>query len=148
MGRKCGGFRRGTRESSRVRGQNPLPEQEEFPIPAPVPESVEQSFVGGPSGAAPPMPTMPGDLNFQQTLELSTQALSMTGQSRDPSLGYDNQAKRIGAIDFDDDGDPAVAEKWIERMEWIMEVMAIPQNCRVTLATFFFIRNARHWWEC
>ncbi|XP_034207192.1 uncharacterized protein LOC117621042 [Prunus dulcis] len=64
-----------------------------------------------------------------------------------PSLGYADQAKRIGAIDFDGDGDPAVAEEWIERMERIIEVMAVPQNRRVTLATFFLIRNARHWWE-
>ncbi|BFG30120.1 hypothetical protein CerSpe_163940 [Prunus speciosa] len=32
-------------------------------------------------------------------------------------------------------------------MERIMEVMAIPQDRRVTLATSFFARNARHWWE-
>ena len=75
------------------------------------------------------------------------QALAWTGQPRDPSLGYADQVKRIGATDFDGDGNPAVAEEWIERMEWIMEVMAIPQNCRVTLATVFLIRNARHWWE-
>ncbi|VVA39015.1 PREDICTED: Transposon, partial [Prunus dulcis] len=55
--------------------------------------------------------------------------------------------KRIGATDFDGDGDPAVAEEWIERIERIMEVMAVPQDRRVTLATFFLIRNARHWWE-
>ncbi|CAL2257381.1 unnamed protein product [Prunus armeniaca] len=88
MGPKRGGFRRGTRQSSRVRGQDPPPKQEEIPIPAPVPEPTEQSFVGGPSGAAPAVPTMPGAPNFQQTLELLTQALSRTGQSRDPSLGY------------------------------------------------------------
>ena len=88
---------------------------------------------------------MLGDPNFQQTLELLTQALSRTGQSRDPSLGYADQAKRIRAIDFDGDGIPAVAEEWIERMERIMEVMAIPQNYKVTVATFFLIRNARHW---
>ncbi|BBN68210.1 hypothetical protein Prudu_333S000100 [Prunus dulcis] len=123
MGPKRGGFRRGTKQSSRVKGQNPLPEQEEFPIPAP-------SFVGGPSGAAPAMPTMPGDPNFQQTLELLTQALSRTGQSRDPSLGYADRAKRIGATYFDGDGDPAVVEEWIERMERIMKVMAVPQNRR------------------
>ncbi|CAL8168055.1 unnamed protein product [Prunus armeniaca] len=69
------------------------------------------------------------------------------GQSKDPSPGYADQAKRIGATDFDGDGDPAVAEEWIERIERIMEVMAVPQNRRVTLATLFFIRNARHWWE-
>ncbi|XP_034208211.1 uncharacterized protein LOC117621768 [Prunus dulcis] len=88
-----------------------------------------------------------GDPNFQQTLELLTQALSQTGQSRDPSLGYADQAKRIGATDFDGDVDPAVAEEWIERMERIMEVMAVPQDRKVVLATFFLIRNARHWWE-
>ncbi|CAL2256387.1 unnamed protein product [Prunus armeniaca] len=88
---------RGTRQSSRVRGQDPLPEQEEIPIPTPVPESVEQYFVGGPSGAAPTVPTMPLDPNFQQTLELLTQALSRIEQTRDPSLGYADQAKRIGA---------------------------------------------------
>ncbi|XP_020417922.1 uncharacterized protein LOC109948648 [Prunus persica] len=32
-------------------------------------------------------------------------------------------------------------------MERIMEVMAVLQNSRVTLATFFLIRNARHWWD-
>ncbi|KAI5351438.1 hypothetical protein L3X38_004329 [Prunus dulcis] len=67
------------------------------------------------------MPTMPGDPNFQQTLELLTQALSRTGQSRDPSLGYADQAKRTGATDFDGDGNPAVVEEWIERMERIMK---------------------------
>ncbi|KAI5348921.1 hypothetical protein L3X38_001808 [Prunus dulcis] len=103
----------GTRQSSRVRGQNPHPEPEDFPIPEPVQEP----------------------------------ALSRTGQSRDPSPGYADQAKRIGATDFDGDGDPAVAEEWIKRMERIMEVMAVPQDRRVTLATFFLIRNARHWWE-
>ncbi|CAL2229316.1 unnamed protein product [Prunus armeniaca] len=137
----------GTRQSSRVRGQDPPPKQEEIPIPTPVPEPVEQSFVGGPSGAAPAVPTMPGDPNFQQTLELLTQALSRTGQTRDPSLGYADQAKRIGATDFDGDGDPTVAEEWIERMERIMDVMRVPQNHRVALATFFLVRNARHWWE-
>ncbi|KAI5318586.1 hypothetical protein L3X38_038294 [Prunus dulcis] len=110
------------KQSSQVRGQNPPPEQEEFLIPAPVPKPVEQSFVGGPSRAAPLIPTMPGDPNFQQTLELLNQALSRTGQSRDLSLGYADQAKRIGATDFDGDGDTAVAEEWIERMERIMEV--------------------------
>ncbi|CAL8167517.1 unnamed protein product [Prunus armeniaca] len=95
----------------------PLPSKRNF-IPAPVPKPVEQSF-----------------------------ALSKNGQSRDPSLGYANQAKRIGATDFDGDGDPAVAKKWIERMERIMEVMAVPQNRRVTMVTFFLVRNARHWWE-
>ncbi|XP_034197179.1 uncharacterized protein LOC117612609 [Prunus dulcis] len=90
---------------------------------------------------------MQGDPNFQQTLELLTQALARTGQPRDPSLGYADQAKRIGATDFDGDGNPAVAEEWIERMERIMEVMVVPQNCRVTLATFFWIRNTRHWWD-
>ncbi|BBN68979.1 transposable element gene [Prunus dulcis] len=123
----------GTRQSSRVRGQNPPPEPEDFPIPEPVQEPVEQSFVGGPSGPAPPMPTMMGDPNFQQTLELLTQALSLTGQSRDLSLGYANQAKRIGATDFDGDGDPTVAEEWTERMERIMEVMAVPQDRRPVL---------------
>ncbi|BBH00059.1 hypothetical protein Prudu_009961, partial [Prunus dulcis] len=86
MGPKRGGFRRGTRQSSRVRGQNPPPEPEDLPTPEPVQELVEQSFVGGPSGPAPPMPTMMGDPNLQQTLELLTQALSRTGQSRDLSL--------------------------------------------------------------
>ncbi|XP_020409514.1 uncharacterized protein LOC18781549, partial [Prunus persica] len=76
-----------------------------------------------------------------------TQALSRAGQPRDPSLGYADQAKRIGAIDFDGTGDPAVAEGWIERMERIMEVMAVPQDRRVLLASFFLIGNARHWWE-
>ncbi|BBN69306.1 transposable element gene [Prunus dulcis] len=88
-----------------------------------------------------------GDPKIQQTLELLTQALSRTGQPRDPSLGYADQAKRIGATDFDGAGDPAVAEEWIERMERIMEVMAVPQDRRVILATFFLTRNARHWWE-
>ncbi|BBN67675.1 hypothetical protein Prudu_150S000400 [Prunus dulcis] len=133
MAPKRGGFRRGTRQSSRVRGQNPPPELENFPTPEPVQEPVEQSFVGGPSGPAPPMPTVMGDPNLQQTLELLTQALSRAGQSRDPSLGYADQAKRIGATEFDGDGDPAV--------------MAVPQDRRVTLATFFLTRNARFWWE-
>ncbi|CAL2270249.1 unnamed protein product [Prunus armeniaca] len=93
------------------------------------------------------MPTRPGDPNFQQALELLTQALSRNGQSRDPSLGYADQAKRVGATDFDGDGNPAVAEKWIERMKRIMEVMAVPQNRKVTMVTFFLVRNARHWWE-
>ncbi|VVA33282.1 PREDICTED: Transposon, partial [Prunus dulcis] len=53
----------------------------------------------------------------------------------------------IGATEFDGDGDPAVAEEWIEKMERIMEVMAVPQDRRVTLATFFLTRNARFWWE-
>ncbi|XP_034208114.1 uncharacterized protein LOC117621659 [Prunus dulcis] len=142
MGPKRGGFRRGTRQSSRVRGQNSPPEPEDLPIPEPVQEPVEQSFVGGPSGPAPPMPTIMGDPNLQQTLELLTQALSRTGQSRDPSLGYADQAKRTGQS-----SDPAVAEEWIERMERIIEVMAVPQDRRVTLATFFLTRNARYWWE-
>ncbi|XP_021811765.1 uncharacterized protein LOC110754942 [Prunus avium] len=76
-----------------------------------------------------------------------TQALSRTEQPREPSLSYADQATRIGATDFDGDGDPAVAEEWIERMEWTMRVMAVPQDHRVTLATFFLARNARHWWE-
>ncbi|CAL2257382.1 unnamed protein product [Prunus armeniaca] len=28
-----------------------------------------------------------------------------------------------------------------------MEVMRVPQNHRVALATFYLVRNARHWWE-
>ncbi|CAL2256392.1 unnamed protein product [Prunus armeniaca] len=43
MGPERGGFRRGTRQSSRVRGQDPLPEQEEIPIPTPVPEPVQMA---------------------------------------------------------------------------------------------------------
>ncbi|KAI5334834.1 hypothetical protein L3X38_024967 [Prunus dulcis] len=121
--------------------------QEEVLVPAPVPEPVEQSVVGGSSRAAPAVPTMQGDPNFQQTLELLAHALARTGQPRDPSMGYADQAKRIGATDFDGDGTPAVAKEWIERIEQIMEVMAVPQNSRVTLATFFLIRNARHWWD-
>ena len=87
---------------------------------------VQQSFVGGPARAIPVMPTMPVDLSFQQTLELLTQALSRIGQPRDLSLSYADQAKRIGATEFDGDGDPAVAEEWIEKMEQIMEVMTVP----------------------
>ncbi|XP_020421244.1 uncharacterized protein LOC109949586 [Prunus persica] len=147
MGPKRGGVRRGTRQSSRQRGQDPQLGQEEVPVPAPVPEPVEQSVVGGSSGAVPAMPPMQGDPHFQQTLELLMQALARTGQPRDPSLGYADQAKRIGATDFDGDGTPAVAEEWIEKMEWIMEVMAVPQHSRVPLATFFLIKNARHWWD-
>ena len=74
---------------------------------------------------------MQGDPNFQQTLELLTQALARTGQPRDPSLGYADQAKGIGVTNFDGNGNPAVAEEWIEKMEQIMEVMAVPQNCRL-----------------
>ncbi|VVA39500.1 PREDICTED: LOC109794585 partial, partial [Prunus dulcis] len=54
--------------------------------------------------------------------------------------------KKIGATDFDGAGDPAVAEEWIERMERIMEVMVVPQDRKVILATFFLTRSARHWW--
>ncbi|KAI5323091.1 hypothetical protein L3X38_032163 [Prunus dulcis] len=61
----------------------------------------------------------------------------------EPDVGI--KQRGLGAIDFDGDGTPAVAEEWIERMEQIMEVMAVPQNSRVILATFFLIRNARHW---
>ncbi|BBH02202.1 hypothetical protein Prudu_012702, partial [Prunus dulcis] len=38
MGPKRGGFRRATRQSSRVRGQDPPPEPENFPTPEPVQE--------------------------------------------------------------------------------------------------------------
>ncbi|BBN68159.1 hypothetical protein Prudu_306S000200, partial [Prunus dulcis] len=38
MGPKRGGFRRGTRQSSRVRGQDPPPEPENLPTPEPVQE--------------------------------------------------------------------------------------------------------------
>ncbi|CAL8993984.1 unnamed protein product [Prunus brigantina] len=147
MGPKRGGVRRGTRQSSRVRGQVPQPEQEEIPRQAPAPEPVGGTFVGGPSGAAPAMTTVPVDPNVQQTLELLAQALTRPGQSREPSLGYAEQAKRIGAIDFDGDGDPAMAEEWIEKIERVMEIMRVPQDQRVALATFFLTRNARHWWE-
>ncbi|XP_020412808.1 uncharacterized protein LOC109947286 [Prunus persica] len=147
MGPKRGGVRRGTRQSSRQREQDPQLGQEEVHVPAPVPEPVEQSVVGGSSGAVPAMPPMQGDPHFQQTLELLTQALARTGQPRDPSLGYANQVKRVGATDFDGDGTPAVAKEWIEKMERIMEVMAVPQNSRVTLATYFLIKHARHWWD-
>ncbi|CAL8992544.1 unnamed protein product, partial [Prunus brigantina] len=61
MGPKRGGVRRGTRQSSRVRGQVPQPEQEEIPRQAPAPEPVGGTFVGGPSGAAPAMTTVPVD---------------------------------------------------------------------------------------
>ncbi|BBG97313.1 hypothetical protein Prudu_006394 [Prunus dulcis] len=96
-------------------GRNPPLEPENLPTPEPAQEPVEQPFIGGPSGPAPPRPTVMGDPNLQQTLELLTQALSRAEQSRDPSLGYADQAKRIGATDFDGDGDPAVAEEWIEK---------------------------------
>lgn len=76
-----------------------------------------------------------------------THALAKIGQSRDLSLSYTDQAKRLGATDFDGDGDPAMVEEWIERMKRIMEVMAIPQERRVTLTTFFLARNARYEWE-
>ncbi|CAL9029101.1 unnamed protein product, partial [Prunus brigantina] len=147
MGPKRGGVRRGTRQSSRVRGQVPQPEQEEIPRQAPAPEPVGGTFVGGPAGAAPAMTTVPVNTNVQQTLELLTQALTRTGPPRDPSLGYAEQAKRIGATDFDGDGDPAMAEEWIEKIERVMEIMRVPQDQRVALATFFLTRNARHWWE-
>ncbi|CAL8992152.1 unnamed protein product [Prunus brigantina] len=93
------------------------------------------------------MTTVPVNTNVQQTLELLTQALTRTGPPRDPSLGYAEQAKRIGATDFDGDGDPAMAEEWIEKIERVMEIMRVPQDQRVALATFFLTRNARHWWE-
>ncbi|CAL9014111.1 unnamed protein product [Prunus brigantina] len=113
-----------------LRGQVPQPEQEEIPRQAPAPEPVGGTFVGGPSGAAPAMTTVPVDPNVQQTLELLAQALTRPGQSREPSLGYAEQAKRIGAIDFDGDGDPAMAEEWIEKIERVMEIMRVPQDQR------------------
>ncbi|CAL9024787.1 unnamed protein product [Prunus brigantina] len=93
------------------------------------------------------MPTPSVYPNFPQTLELLTLALSRTGQPRDPSQSYVDQARRIGAIKFDGVGDPTVAEEWIEKMERIMDVMDVPQGRRVVLAIFFLSRNARHWWE-
>ncbi|CAL9004934.1 unnamed protein product [Prunus brigantina] len=40
-----------------------------------------------------------------------------------------------------------MAEEWIEKIERVMEIMRVPQDQRVALATFFLTRNARHWWE-
>ncbi|XP_021806448.1 uncharacterized protein LOC110750424 [Prunus avium] len=93
------------------------------------------------------MATPPIDPNFQHTLELLTQPLSRTEHTRDASLTYADQARRIGAVEFNGDGDPAMAEEWIEKMERIMDVMDIPQERRVVLATFFLSRNASYWWE-
>ncbi|XP_020412075.1 uncharacterized protein LOC18786176 [Prunus persica] len=146
MGPKRGGTHRGIRRPSRLRGRDPSLESKNPPIPGPVPEQVEQSYVGGSAGTVPVMPTPPIDPNFQQTLELLTQALSRTGEPRDASLTYADQARRIGAVEFNGDGDPAVAEEWIE-MERIMDVMDVPHERRVVLATFFLSRNARYWWE-
>lgn len=146
MGPKRGGTHRGIQRASRLRGLDPSPEPENPPIPGPVLEHVEQSYVGGLAGVVPVMPTPSIDPNFQQTLELLTQALSRTGQPRDASLTYADQAKRIRVVEFNGDGDPAMAEEWIE-MERIMDVMDVPQERRVVLATFFLSRNARYWWE-
>ncbi|CAL9004185.1 unnamed protein product, partial [Prunus brigantina] len=146
MGPKRGGTYRGIQRPSQLRGHDPSPELENPPIPSPIPEQVEQSYVGGLAGAVPVMPTPPIDPNFQQTLELLTQALSRTRQPRDASLTYVDQARGIGAVEFNGDGDLAMAEEWIE-MERIMDVMNVPQERRVVLATFFLSRNARYWWE-
>ncbi|XP_021833422.1 uncharacterized protein LOC110773228 [Prunus avium] len=147
MGPKRGGTRRGTRQSSRLRGQDPHPKPENEPNSGLTPEQVEQSYVGGQTGAVPEMATPQMDPNFQQTLELLTQALSRTGHSRDPSLNYADQARRIEAVEFDGDGDGDPAMEWIEKMERIMDVMDVPQGRKVVLATFFLSRNARYLWE-
>jgi hypothetical protein len=103
--------------------------------------------MGVQTGIVPETPAQTVDPALQQTIELLTQALSLAGHGRDPSLSYADQARRIGATEFNGEGDPVVVEEWIEKMERIMEVMDIPQERRVVLATFFLSRNARFWWE-
>ncbi|KAI5352515.1 hypothetical protein L3X38_005406 [Prunus dulcis] len=46
-------------------------------------------------------------------------------------LSYADQARRIGAMEFNGDGDAAK----------FMDVMDVPQECRVILATFFLSKN-------
>lgn len=41
-------------------------------------------------------------------------------------MNYTDQARRIGATELDGDGDPTVAEEWIEKMESIMDVIDVP----------------------
>ena len=72
MGPKRGDTRRGTRRSSRFRGQDVLPEQEEDPIPSPTTEPIEQSFMGVQTGTVPETPAQTVDPTLQQTIELLT----------------------------------------------------------------------------
>lgn len=57
------------------------------------------------------MPTQMGDLNLQQTIELLTRALSRAGYSRDLTLPYADQARRFGVVDYNGEGDPAIAKE-------------------------------------
>ncbi|KAI5338173.1 hypothetical protein L3X38_017444 [Prunus dulcis] len=89
---------------------------------------VEESFVRDPTGAALVMPIPPVDQNFSQTLELLTQALSRNRQTTDATLTYEDQARRIGAVEFNGDGDPILADEWIEKVGRIMDVMDVPRS--------------------
>lgn len=57
------------------------------------------------------------DPHLQRIVELLTQALSRARHTKDPTLTYIDEARRIGAVDFDWSGDPTVAEDWIKNMD-------------------------------
>lgn len=90
----------------------------------------------------PVTPIRAVDPQLQQTVELLTHALSRGGRTKDLAMTLADLARKIGAVDFDMSGDPAVAEDWIENMEKILEVIEVPQERKVVLATFFLRKSA------
>ena len=58
-----------------------------------------------------------------------------------------DQARRLGAVGFDDATDPMVVLSWLDDTEKILdEGMQCPDEDRVRIAGFLLGGNARKWW--
>lgn len=128
MGPKRGGVHQGTRQSSRLHGRDASPKPDEQLFPNQNQGPFEQPHLEDVVDTVCVAPTQAIDPHLQHTVELLTQALFRAGHTRDLALTYVDQTRRIGAVDFDGRGDPAVAEDWIENVEKIMEVMEVPHE--------------------
>ena len=48
---------------------------------------------------------------------------------------------------FKGDTDPLLAEEWIRSIEGIFDYIRIPDEEKVSCATFMFQMDAKHWWD-
>ena len=78
--------------------------------------------------------------NFVERLARSLERSEFTGNTVD-------QARRLGAVDYDGTTDPMVALSWLGDAEKILdEGMQCPDEDRVRIAGFLLRGNARKWW--
>lgn len=48
---------------------------------------------------------------------------------------------------FKGETDPLLAEEWIRSLEGIFDYIRIPEDEKVSCATYMFQMDARHWWD-